>query len=196
MGQEILWTGQETLGTGQDIRWTGQDIRWTGPKTLGTGQDIRCTGQDSRWTETGYPVHRRVGRERCPVDRTGISCGKGRDFFCRPEFSTVEDHPMHRSRLLRGPDDPGHRTGFVRGRGTPTGRRRGCHPRTGRNRSKGTGRCKATKKRRGGALLLPLLDRKVEPTGQKDGKRSKYRRSVKYQVKLVKYQVKLGQGQK
>ena len=30
----------------------------------------------------------------------------------------------------------------------------------------------------------------------KGGKRSKYSRSVKYQVKLVKYQVKLGQGQK
>ena len=30
----------------------------------------------------------------------------------------------------------------------------------------------------------------------KGGKRSKYSRSVKYQVELVKYQVKLGQGQK
>ena len=64
------------------------------------------------------------------------------------------------------------------------------------NRSKGTGRCKATKKRRGGALLLPLLERKVEPTGQKGRRRSIYSRSVKYKVKLVKCQVILGQEQK
>ena len=52
-----------------------------------------------------------------------------------------------RSSLSRGLDEPGHRTGWVLRRGTPTGHRRGCHPRTGTNPVKRHRALQSNKKR-------------------------------------------------
>ena len=75
---------------------------------------------------------------------------------------------------------PGQRTGLVRGRGREQNRLKGTGP-LERDKEGGEG-CVEW---RGGGLLLPLLEWKVESRGW----RAKYRKLAKYWVKLAKYQV-------
>ena len=110
--------------------------------------------------------------------------------------STGPPDAQGRSSLSRGPDEPGHRTGLVQGRGTPTGHRRGCHPRTGTKPVKRHRTLQSNKKEARGWATFAPTGTQSGAYRTKGGKRSKYSRSVKYQVKLAKYQVKLGQGQK